>query len=173
MKDKDFLEFLTTTEAPPTRLKEVVRQEIRLSFQGSSIFMKFIAFQILGALISLAFCPQFGLSFFVKGHGITHELKMIGDWACALFCGSLFLSTGSIIAIFSMKAEELAWVWSRKKLSLLVLPAFFWGILMLFNVSFDLQGETVAYHLVWIIAGVMFQSLWLKMRSVFFRTVSV
>lgn len=168
MKDKDFLEFLTSTADVPAHLSQMTRQDVLLSFQGSTILKKFIAFQVLGALISLSFCPQFGLSFFVEGHGFTHHLRMIGDWACAVFCGTLFLSSGSILALFFMKIEEFWWVWNHKKFSLIVLPALFWGILMGLNVSFKLPEETFSYHLSWLAAAVGAQILVFKARSLFF-----
>jgi hypothetical protein len=171
MKDKELLEFLTHKEAVPANLAELTRRDIVLSFHGSSIFWRFIGFQVLGAIISLSFCPQFGLSFFVEGHGITHNLRLIGDWACALFCGSLFLSMGLIIAMLFMKADELWWILRRKKIALTFLPAMFWGVLMLLNVGLKLPSEDPNYHLVWLVAAILVQFLWLKGRSLFFRVV--
>lgn len=171
MKDKELLEFLTQKETVPGALSELTRRDIVLSFNGSSILWRFIGFQVLGAIISLSFCPQFGLSFFVEGHGITHGLRMIGDWACALFCGSLFLSMGLIIAMLFMKADELWWILRRKKIALSVLPATFWGILMLLNVSLKLPSEAPDYHLVWLATAILVQFLWLKGRALFFRPV--
>ena len=165
MKDKEYLEFITSAESVPGHLMKMSQKDIQLSFHSSSIMTKFIAFQILGGLISLVFCPQFGLSLFVKGHGITHELKMIGDWACALFCGSLFLSTGTLLALFSMKGEELWWIWKRRKNYLVILPALCWATLMLFNLSFKLPQEALSYHLTWIAAAIVFPACWLKLRE--------
>lgn len=165
MKNKEFLEFLIEAESPPARLKKIARQDILLSFNARVMMLKFLSYQVLGGLISLAFCPQFGLSFFVEGHGITHQFRMIGDFACALFCGSLFLSVGSVIALLSMNGEELSWLWKRKKFFLTLIPALFWGVLMLFNVSLRLPGENMIYHLAWILAGLMSQVLWMKGRS--------
>lgn len=170
MKDKEFLEFLTSAEVPPSSLNEMTRKDVLLSFQGNSILKKFIAFQILGALISLSFCPQFGMSFFVDGHGFTHHLRMIGDWACAVFCGSLFLSSGSMLAIFFMKIEEFWWVWNHKKFSLILMPALFWGVLMSLNLSLKLPEETLAYHLSWLVAAIGIQLLVFKGRSLLFAS---
>jgi hypothetical protein len=165
MKDKEFLEFLTHRESVPELLREETRKEIGLSFRAKQIVLRFIAFQVLGGLISLSFCPQFGFSFFVEGHGITHQLRLIGDWACAVFCGSLFLSSGLILAFLFMQADELWWILRRKKVTLTLLPAFFWGILMLLNVSLELPAESWPYHLIWLLTAVSMQFLWLRLRS--------
>lgn len=165
MKDKEFLEFLTTNQNTPKGLYDLTRKDVLLSFRGRVILRRFIAFQVLGALISLTFCPQFGMSFFVEGHGFTHHLRMIGDWACAAFCGSLFLSAGNILALFFMEWDEFLWAWNHKKWTLVILPAVFWGALMSFNLTLGLPSETLAYHLTWIFAAIVTQVIVFKTRS--------
>jgi hypothetical protein len=144
----------------PIGLKTQVQKEIGLNLKGTSIAWKFLFFQILGALFSLALCPQFGLGL-VSGHGISHIFRMIGDWACAGFCGTLFLSSGMITAFIGMKGEELWWVWRRFKYSLVLLPPLLWGSLMMFQ----LQTETLVFHVIWILSAIITQSLWLKVRE--------
>lgn len=160
----DFYEFLTEQEAPPVRLDVAVQKDVLLSFRARSILGKFLFFQILGGLFSLSVCPQFGIGL-VEGHGITHVFRMIGDWACAAFCGSLFLSAGAILAFIGMKGEELWWVWRRYKYSLMILPGLFWGGLMLANISFDLGAESVSYHLVWTTTAVLTMMALMQLRS--------
>jgi hypothetical protein len=165
MKTRDFFDFLTGKEAPPEVLSRVVRKDIELSFYAKSIILRFLAYQLLGALFSMSVCPQFGLGL-IEGHGITHYFRMIGDWACAAFCGSLFLSSGMMVACIGMKGEELWWVWRRYKLVLIFLPALFWSGLMLTNLSLKLPQETFSYHLVWIVVAVIAQGGWLILRCI-------
>lgn len=161
---KEFLEFITQSEHPPVDLNQVTKKDIQLSFQKKSILSKFLIFQLIGACFTLAICPQFGIGF-SEGHGIAHYFRMVGDWACAAFCGSLFLSSGMIVCFLGMKGEELWWVWRRYKYSLFVLPSSMWSLLMLLNISFENQSETIAYHLTWIISAFIAQAFWLNLRS--------
>lgn len=164
MKNKLFLEFLAGKENLPAYLKKATEKDILLSFNAKSIIIKFLSFQFLGAIFSMTVCPQFGLGL-VEGHGITHVFRMIGDWACAAFCGSLFLSSGLVVAFIGMKGEELWWMWRRYKFSLILLPALLWGLLMLTNVTMSLPGETPVYHFTWLAFAIMVQVLWLEVRS--------
>lgn len=164
MKNKAFFEFLTTKELPPVALREAVKKDISLSFHLHSIVLRFLSFQLLGALVSISFCPQFGIGF-MDGHGVTHHLRMIGDWACASFCGSLFLSSGMLVAFLSMEAQELWWIWRRFKYSLIFLPALLWSGLMLANLSMKLPAESPSYHVIWILMAILVQGLWLQIRS--------
>jgi hypothetical protein len=147
----------------PLYLKAQVKTEMSLNLHSKSIIGRFFFFQILGALFSLALCPQFGLGL-VPGHGIAHIFRMIGDWACAGFCGTLFLSAGMMTAFIGMKGEELWWIWRRFKYSLVLLSPLLWGCLMLFQ----LQTETFFFHLIWILSAVIAQSLWMKGREVYY-----
>jgi hypothetical protein len=165
MKTRDFLEFLTSRETAPVGLSRVVRKDIELSFRSYSIICKFLAFQFLGAFFSLSVCPQFGLGL-AEGHGITHHFRIIGDWACAAFCGSLFLSSGMMVAFIGMKGEELWWVWRRYRLPLIFLPTLLWTGLMFTNISLKLPKESWSYHLIWIIVAMIAQSLFFILRSI-------
>lgn len=169
MNKKEFLDFLAHHEAPPAEVEILARKDILLSFKSRSIIGRFLFFQLIGALFSLSVCPQFGIGL-VDGHGITHVFRMIGDWACAFFCGSLFLSSGLAVAFIAMKGEELWWVWQRYKYSLILLPTLLWGSLMLTNVSFNLSQEAPSYHLIWVLAAILVQALWLQLRSSLYQS---
>ncbi|WP_408096515.1 hypothetical protein ACJVC5_15870 [Peredibacter sp. HCB2-198] len=169
--NKEFLEFMTGKESVPEHLKSLAKKDILLSFHAKSIIAKFLGYQLLGALFSMSVCPQFGLGL-VEGHGITHVVRMIGDWACAAFCGSLFLSAGLMVAFIGMKGEELWWIWNRYKFSLIFLPALLWGGLMLTNISLNLDGESILYHVMWIASAIFAQWVLLKMRSQMFLATS-
>ncbi len=168
----DFLEFITQSEMPPENLNISTKKDILLSFHKKSILTKFLLFQLIGACFTLSICPQFGIGF-VEGHGIAHYFRMFGDWACAAFCGTLFLSAGMLVCFLGMKGEELWWVWRRYKYTLFILPSFMWSTLMLMNLSFDNPGESIAYHLTWIASAFIAQSFWLSLRSRFYTLHSM
>lgn len=164
MKNKLFLEFILGKEETPELMKTLVKKDITLSFRGRMIVFKFLAYFFFGALLSMSVCPQFGLGL-VEGHGITHVFRMIGDWACAAFCGALFLSAGIAVTFMGMKGEELWWIWRRYKFSLIFLPTLLWSGLMFTNFSLNLPGESSVYHLTWILSAAFMQYLLMQLRS--------
>jgi hypothetical protein len=167
---KDLEDFISGSEIPPENLKLKVQKDMLLTLNRNSIIAKFLIFQLLGALITLSFCPQFGIGF-VEGHGIAHVFRMMGDWACAGFCGSLFLSAGTILASFGMKADELYWIWDHYRIRLILLPALIWSALMLMNLGLKLPSENLTYNLVWVISAMLAQQLFLKLRNVSYTGV--
>jgi hypothetical protein len=164
VKNKEFLEFLISQEAPPSHLKQLAALDVALSFKKTEIIVKFLSFEFLGALFSLIFCPQFGLGL-PTGHGITHHLRHIGDWACASFCGFLFFSSAIFAAFMAMRGEELWWIWRRYRYSLIFLPALFWSGLMVTNLTLSLPSESLFYHLTWIFVCFISQKMWFEIRT--------
>lgn len=160
----DLLEFLTSHEEPPHQLTAYVRRDINLELQKKTIIAKFLGLQTLGAAISLVLCPQFGIGL-IEGHGIVHFFQMLGDAACAAFCGSLFLLAGSLTSSLGMKSEEIFWIWKRYRLRLIFAPAFLWSLLMLFNAWLNLNPESIRYNIVWLLSAVIAQQLVLYLRS--------
>jgi hypothetical protein len=167
---KDLIEFLTENEAPPALLDTSVRKDITLSFRGRSILMKFLFWQALGALFSMSVCPQFGLGL-VEGHGIVHAIRHYGDWVCAAFCGGLFLTSGMLLAFLAMKGEELWWIWQRHKFGLVFVPGLLWGTLMMFNLTLELPQQELPYHVIWLVAALATQAVWMQSRSHFYEQV--
>ena len=162
---KKFLEFLIEGETPPKELAVLTQKDILLSFRGKVIIQKFLGLQVIGAMVSLLFCPQFSVGL-VDNHGIIHILRVVGDLACACFCGTLFLSSGIVLAILGMKGEELWWLWRRYKFFLNLVPAALWAVLMLVNKLMQLPGEELSYHLTWIAAAMGAQATWLVLRKI-------
>lgn len=157
---KDLFTFLVSREVPSDELNLVVKKDIQLSFRKKEIILKFIGYQILGALFSLSFCPQFGLGM-NTGHNISHYFMSFGMWACAAFCGSLFLSTGVIVTFMGMKGEEIWWVWRRYKFPAVFFPAILWTGLMLASPD----GASLNFHFWWIAAAIISASLLISVRS--------
>lgn len=166
----DFLEFLSSNEAPPKELSDRTQKDMKLTFRGRTIVVRFLSFQLIGALITLTFCPQFGLGF-SEGHGIAHFFRMLGEGACAVFCGSLFLLSGNVTAFFFMESDEVFWIWKHYHYRLVLVPPLLWGVLMLFNMSFDLDGESTRYHLTWIFSAVFIQEMLLWTKAKFYQGI--
>lgn len=162
--NREFLEFMGQGEKPPKALMEMTSRDIQLSFQKQSILARLLSAMTLGGFATLLFCPQFGIGL-PEGHGITHTFRLIGDWACATFCGFLFLAFGVLFSNLIMKGEEIWWVWRRYKHPLVLLPTFLWASLMLTNISLSKEGETILYHIVWLASAVVTLGLGLSVRS--------
>jgi hypothetical protein len=146
----------------------VVKKDISLSFHRTQIILKFLLYQLMGVAFSLSFCPQFGVGM-NPAVDISHYFMQFGDWACAIFCGSLFLGTGLLVSFLGMKGEELWWIWRRYKFPLIFLPAILWAALMLTNKTLSLPGETLIFHLFWLVSAILTIGIFLTIRGRIFE----
>lgn len=162
--NKDLLKFFIQKEKAPDGLVAVVKNDIHFMFHKKMILSKFIVFQICGAALSLFFCPQFGLGA-GESHGIVHHLKMMGDWACAAYCGSLFFTSGLVMSSLGMKGKELSWIWRIYKYNLFFLPPLLWSALMLVSSILKNNSESLEFHAVWILSALLTQTVLLLLRN--------
>ena len=166
----DFLEFLTSHEAPPASLKALTHKDIVFSLDKKKIILKFLMYQLIGAMVTLSFCPQFGVGF-AEGHGIAHFFRIMGDGACAAFCGSLFLCAGSLSAFLGMESDQIFWIWKHYKLELIFIPASMWAGLMLFNITLKLESESINYQTIWLVSAILIQQILFYSKTRFYSGV--
>lgn len=122
----------------PFELKQKIKAEIhqRLNPPWSKVFMKLAMIQFVTSFFVLIICPQFNLGFFPHSP-LGHLLMSLGDIACNLACGAIFLGTGTMFAVLLMTADELRVLrpksfFSHSLLGIIALLSF-----MVFGVEFQ------------------------------------
>lgn len=110
----------------------------RISPTLKEVLPKFLGAQVIATLATLSICPQFGIGPIGGGHGIGHYFMRFGEAGCAAFCGMVFLTTGTIVAMLLLRNGERRQVFNYqyRLISSFALISFF--ILMMINRSFEL-----------------------------------
>jgi len=106
--NKEFLEFMQGEEEASESVRQMIQKEIQEDLRSFKFytFTKFIFIQALSALATLTVCPQFGVGPIGGGHGIGHYFMQYGQWACASFCGALFMGFSISLAFSFLKRGE-------------------------------------------------------------------
>lgn len=122
----------------PIELKNRIKAEIqgRLNPSWSKVFMKLALIQFVTSFLVLAICPQFNLGFFPHSP-LGHLLMSLGDIACNLACGGIFLGTGTIFTVIFMTADELRVLRPKSLISHLMLGTIALLSFMIFGVEFQ------------------------------------
>src|SRR5690606_12816942 len=106
---KDYNEFMDNDErlnpAKETLFLKMMQQKMAPTF--IQVLPKFLIAQLSAALATLAICPQFGLGPIGGGHGIGHFFMRFGEAGCAAFCGMVFLSFGTLVAMLVLRPGEI------------------------------------------------------------------
>lgn len=108
--EKDYQEFLQAESvSPPKGLGENIFKAVSADLTPSAwkVFSKLSLIHFLSALLTLSICPQFGFRVFGSGHGLMGVFMNLGPYGCMAACGSFFLGTSVLAAVFTLQTEEI------------------------------------------------------------------
>ncbi len=126
---EDFQIFLQSKESnPPPRVTEQIFLKVNgdLNPLSWAVFTKLTLVQACVGLVTLLFCPQFGISLF-SGMGLTSVFMQLGETACMAACGGVFLGAGSFVGALILKPEEVKVIRRNKVLQLALLGSLSMG----------------------------------------------
>lgn len=131
------------------------------------VLVKFYVLQVLGALLTLTFCPQFGMGGVDVFHGITHQLAHHAVWLCGAFCGGLFLAVGTGLSLLFLNKAQWRWVWRHQ--FLMVVPPVVIGFMLLMFVKtiggYESHHEDLSYYSAWVTAAMLMTWLMMKFKA--------
>lgn len=153
------------TTKVPTHLSQRVLGYASVELSPQATLLRFYAAMLVGAVITLLVCPQFGVGPLGGGHGIAHWAMAYGAFACGAFCSAFFVGTGTLCAVLVLKRSQWSWVW-RHHFGLTIPPlavAFIalMGIKML--AGLESIHETPLFYLAWLVTGPV--TCWLILRT--------
>ena len=150
--ENEFAEFLSIEpEQVPHSVSENILSQIQSELHPSAmkVFGKVLFIQFAVGLITLLFCPQFGISL-TSSHGIMPYLMKFGDTVCMLGCGGLFTALSFLVASFALKPEEVRSLRKHEVLQLVSLATLSLGAFVCVG------GEVVlTLGLIWILGAVI------------------
>ena len=149
---EEFISFLGQNADPPAILESNLITKIRKALNPplSSILAKLFLFHVLGSLVTLVFCPQFGLSLFAPLGIVPDFLMRIHPALCFFGCGLTWMLGGQGLAYAYFTIDEQR-----------VLGRYRWGtaftIILLTILLFACVGEIQfdEWFLLWLLGGVV------------------
>lgn len=130
--EEEFKEFVDEPAFdPPASLSERVLTEVHRKLNPNSwlVFSKLSLVHFFGGLITLSMCPQFGINLLGTDLGLIKIFYRFGTYGCVTACGALFISLTTILALITLRPEEIRkvrqlWFLQIATLSLLSLGVF-------------------------------------------------
>lgn len=132
MNKKDFLNFMKQESPPPSFLSEkIFAAEIAIiKRERINSFLSVLTVHVLAGLATLSVCPQFGWNPFGANPHTMHIFMKYGMWACGLFCGVLFMLSGSILSALLLPRVSNALFYRNLIKNSLILSSIFFFMLM-------------------------------------------
>jgi hypothetical protein len=147
---RDFQDFLSVEETrPPLQLTRNILTQVTSELSPSPwlLLAKLLFLHIPAGSFSLLACSQFGIG---NTSPLTHRFMGLGDFGCFFFCGALFFTVTSAVALLIFSPREL-----RAIRQLAYSPFFGIGVVSL--LTFLALGATLTFAtvLAWLLGGVL------------------
>lgn len=166
---KDYQDFVDSKPQDPR--KEVSKSVFNYVEKGletklRSVIGKLTIVNMLAAVFTLSFCPQFGLGpWLAEGHGIMHFLMPYGDIVCAMFCGFVFFGFSALASRLVLKVDDLIII--RQHLTLHACGIVFAGLFAFLMLDATTAAATVALGVgfAWSFVGFVVTYIYLRYVS--------
>lgn len=162
MKDikKDFESF--TNDSPTEAGSSFVLSKIHAQIEKEApsvwqVVTKLGLAHLLGTVVTLMSCSQFGVQLFFDGGGLMHYFMQISPTFCYVGCGALYLGTSFLIARVVLRYDEWLMILRSRVLSISVLAALSLGGLAM--ASHEVNWETGLLWLFGAALGAEFMTL--------------
>lgn len=108
--EKDFLDFMNSKGVhPPESLSHKILNFVQADLNPSHrvVFLKLLGIQAFIGFLTLIFCPQFDLSL-TNNYELFHYFHYtFGTNICMAVCGSIFVGSGAVFAVYLLKPSEI------------------------------------------------------------------
>lgn len=174
---KDFQTFMTDEKHVPKELDYLVlgAHEQKHQHLKKWFWPKLASIHFLSAIVTLSFCPQFGIDPFQTQSSLPHLFMSYGMWACGLFCGVLFFSIGSALSTLLLSQDEFLMMRKRRFSVVLGFSSVALASLMLIGAAQNsLKGFTsLSFIGFWFLGAILIHFMTAASRDPKFLKVSI
>lgn len=105
---REFSAFMEGYAQPPKHIEEALFAKIRVALNPDLplTFTKFFLFHVFGSLVTLLFCPQFGISLIDSLGVIPGYLMKLSPGICFFGCGLLWMVGGQALTYLLFTMDE-------------------------------------------------------------------
>lgn len=166
MKD-DFSDFLSAEDKVPPVLYENTLKYIEISLNPEKTLYKYFVTNILGALFTIFFCPQYGFGPLGGELGVLYYIMDFGPAWCGAFCASVFIVGGHLSSMLCLNRNEVKWISDQRYMVSFpwVSTLFFLGMIGKYYSPGDISHYTVSFHLAWFGTAILLSILLLQFRT--------
>jgi hypothetical protein len=108
--NNDLKDFIESHEKVPSSLHAETLKLIQISLNPNLLMLKFFTLNLVGALATLAICPQYGFGPFAYDSGVMNVIMSYGPVVCGVFCASVFFLGGHSLSYAFLNSSERKWV---------------------------------------------------------------
>jgi hypothetical protein len=160
----DLNDFLEGKEQVPREVYAKTLNYLKICLNPKRTMAKFYITNLMGALLTISLCPQYGFGPLGGDAGILHYIMDFGPIWCGIFCASIFMAGGNFFSLIFLKPTEREWIGGHIVRVLLpwISLVFFVGMIAKYYAPGNLHHNTVSYHLSWYFTALFLSMLMVK-----------
>lgn len=163
MKD-DLRDFLEGRETVPSDVYNKTLSYLLVCLNPRKTLFKFYSTNLLGALLTVSICPQYGFGPLGGETGALNYIMDFGPVWCGIFCASFFMAGGNLFSLLFLKNHEREWISGNSMKVLLpwISLIFFIGMIAKYYAPGEMHHNTVTYHFSWYFSALFLSMIILK-----------
>ena len=162
-------DFMKGGEQVPAALAQRTLSYLLICTNPGTTLIKFYSSNLMGALLTLAFCPQYGFGPLGGDNGLLHYVMHFGPVWCGLFCSFVFIAGANFFSLLCLKPNELKWISGRflKVVTPWISFLFFIAMFLKVFAPSPPHHDTISYYLSWYVGALvlslaMVKSIYIK-----------
>lgn len=160
----DLKDFLDSHEKVPAALYSETLKLTQISLNPKPLLLKFFSLNLIGALITLTVCPQYGFGPIAENTGIMNVIMEYGPVVCGIFCASIFFLGGHALSFAFMNSAERKWVVRHEYAMIIPYVSFLFMLGMgLKNIApGHIHHDVFSYYGSWVLTAIAISILFIK-----------
>ncbi len=163
----DFKDFIESNTKVPAGVYSDTLKYADLSLNRTTLLTKFYLTNLLGALLTLTICPQYGIGPLGSETGFIQSIMNLGPVWCGLFCSVVFFTGGNLLAFICLSRIERKWISSHESSVLTPYIAILFSIGMVARKVFSghIHHDVFSYYASWLVGAIFFCLIFNKVVS--------
>lgn len=150
-------EFIESDQKVPEVLYRSTLDLLLITLDPKKVLLKFFGLNLLGALLTLSICPQYGFGPYSGVTVFTNVIMSYGPIVCGILCAGIFFTGGYLLSYALLTATERKWV-LRNNYSLMI-PyislVFMLGMSLKQLAPGHIHHDVTSFYVSWILAAFM------------------
>lgn len=155
--NNELKQFLDGSDEVPSHLYSQTLKAATLTLKPIKMLVKFYLVNFLGAILTIAICPQYGLGPIGGELGLVKAIMNLGPVLCGVFCATIFFGSGNLLSFLFLDKMEQDWIGRHKFSVIIPYISFIFMLGMGARSWFDghIHHDGVLYYASWILTGLL------------------
>jgi hypothetical protein len=165
--NNDLKDFIESSEAVPSAVYNRTLKYLEVSLNPKPLLLKFYCLNLIGALLTVTICPQYGFGPMGGELGFISSIMHMGPIWCGLFCATIFFAGGNILSYLFLNSFERNWIMKHKYGVILpyISLTFFAGMVLKQIAPGEIHHNVLSFYMSWFFGAILISMSFYQLLS--------